>query len=107
MPDVGIDWAEVNWFYVAVLAVFVFLSTVIGNLLSFHHRGTAAILSAFFFAVIFLFWSYYPHNLPLPTALAPAAPPPGTAEPVTPATPQAPARPRNPITDITPPATQQ
>lgn len=99
MPDIPIDWLAVDWLYVAVLAVFVFLSAILGNLISLSHRLMGAILSAVLFAVIFVFWTYYPHNLPLPTrltgdrpAVAPAAP-----------APAAPVRPRNPVTDITPP----
>ena len=99
-----IDLAAVNWLYVTVLAVFVFVASWVGNLLSFSHRGMAALLSALLFAGLFVLWTYYPHHLPLPTTLtvpkatvAPAAPP-------APATPAAPVRPRNPVTDITPPA---
>ena len=103
-----IDLTQVDWLYVVVLAVFVFLATLIGNLLSFSHRGTAAVLAAVIFAAIFVAWTYYPHHLPLPTRLAgsntPAATP--TTAPATPAAPAAPQRPRNPITDITPPAQQ-
>ena len=29
----------------------------------------AALLSAIVFAGLFVFWTYYPHNLPLPTTL--------------------------------------
>ena len=100
MPDIPIDWANVNWIYVILLAVFVFVATLLGNLLSFSHRGMAGLLSALLFAVMFVFWSYYPHHLPLPTRLtaeskpaaAPAAPAPAAAQ-----------RPANPVTDITPP----
>ena len=99
-----IDLAAVNWLYVVVLAVFVFVASWVGNLLSFSHRGMAALLSALLFAGLFVLWTYYPHHLPLPTTLtvpkatvAPAAPP-------APAAPAAPVRPRNPVTDITPPA---
>ena len=99
MPDIPIDWLNVDWLYVAVLAVFVFITTIIGNLLSLGHRLMGAVLSAVLFAVAFVFWSYYPHHLPLPTrlegdkaAVAPA-----------PAAPAAPVKPRNPVTDITPP----
>ena len=70
MPDIPIDWLTVDWLYVAVLAVFVFLSTIIGNLISLNRRLTGAILSAVLFAVAFVFWTYYPHHLPLPTRLA-------------------------------------
>ncbi len=100
MPDIPIDWLNVDWFYVAVLSVFVFLCSILGELLSLSHRLMGSILSAVLFAVAFVFWTYYPHHLPLPTRLGgdkPAA----TAAPAAPAA--APVRPRNPITDITPP----
>ena len=64
-----IDLASVNWVYVGVLAVFAFFATVVGNLLSFNHRGLAAILAAVIFAAIFIVWTYFPHGLPLPTRL--------------------------------------
>ena len=102
-----IDLAAVDWLYVIVLAVFVFVATLIGNLLSFYHRGMAALLSALLFTGLFVFWTYYPHRLPLPTTLAgqkTAAPAATPAAPATaPASPSAPQRPRNPVTDITPP----
>ena len=100
MPDIPIDWANVNWIYVILLAVFVFVATLLGNLLSFSHRGMAGLLSALLFAVMFVFWSYYPHHLPLPTRLTAESKP--AAAPAAPA-PAAPQRPANPVTDITPP----
>jgi hypothetical protein len=104
MTAVPIDWASVNWVYVGVLAVFAFFASIVGNLLSFNHRGFGAVLSALIFAAIFVFWSYYPHHLPLPTRLTlqpvAAAPPPAAAISAKPA---APSPPRDPVTDITPP----
>lgn len=96
-----IDLASVNWLYVAVLTVFVFFASGIGNLLSFNHRGMAALLSALAFAAIFVFWTYYPHGLPLPTTVTLQKAPVTT---VAPAAPAAPERPRNPVTTISPPA---
>jgi len=95
-----IDLAAVDWLYVFVLAIFACLASLIGNLLSFGHRGMAALLTAMAFAAIFVAWTYYPHGLPLPTSLSQKTPV-TTAPPV--AAP-APPRPRNPVTDITPPA---
>lgn len=63
-----IDLAAVDWRYVAVLAVLVFVSALVGNLLALRHRGKAAV-TAVLFAGLFVFWTYYPHRLPLPTAL--------------------------------------
>ena len=117
MPDVGIDWTSVNWVYVILLTAFVFIAALVGNLLSFSHRGMGALLAAVLFAVIFVFWSYYPHHLPLPTRLGtetaehepigmPSAPPAATpqkpANPVTDITP-----PKNPATTVTPPGNRQ
>ena len=103
MNSMPIDLAAVDWFYVVILAVFVFFATLIGSVLAFNHRFFGALLSAILFTAAFVFWTYYPHHLPLPTTLtlqkAPAAAPPA------PAAPAAPVRPRNPVTDITPPAT--
>jgi hypothetical protein len=66
-----IDPSAVDWVYVGVLAVFAFFATVVGNLLSFNHRGVAAFLAAAVFVALFVAWTYYPHGLPLPTRLAP------------------------------------
>ena len=46
----AVDWANVNWLYVAVLAVLVFFSTLIGMLLSFKRVFRSAWLSALLFA---------------------------------------------------------
>jgi hypothetical protein len=96
--------ATVDWVYVAVLAVLVFVSTLVGSLLSFKHSGRAAVLSALVFAGLFVFWTYYPHRIPGPRTLTiqKAADTPASA--AAPATPAAPVAPRNPVKDITPPA---
>ena len=94
-----IDLASVSWLYVLVLTVFVFVATGIANLLSFNNRVYAAVLSAVLFAGIFIFWTYYPHGLPLPTALTVQKAPPVTAAPA----PVIQERPRNPVTTISPP----
>ena len=82
MPDVLIDWANVNWLYVAILSGIAFLSTLISTL-----AFRAAVISALLFAAGFVFWTYYPHGLPLPTftvqkaPATPAAPNGGTISP--------------------------
>ncbi|MCF8478161.1 MAG: hypothetical protein K9G60_14125 [Pseudolabrys sp.] len=100
-----IDLAQVDWIYVGVLAIFAFLASLVGGLLSFNHRGTAALLSALIFAALFIAWTYYPHGLPLPTRLTDHTAPAAMTVPVTPApvAPAEPGQPRNPVTDITPP----
>lgn len=100
-----IDLAQVDWLYVVVLAVLVYFATFVGNLLSFNRRGAAAVLSALLFVALFVFWTYYPHRVPLlPRTLTMPNAPASTATPA-PAAPSAPAaqKPRNPVTDITPP----
>ena len=71
-PNGPIDLASVNWLYVAILAVFVFVASLIGNFLSFGRRASGALLSAILFAAAFVAWSYYPHHLPLPIVAQPA-----------------------------------
>jgi hypothetical protein len=99
-----IDLGQVDWLYVAVLAIFVFVTTFVGGVLSFGHRWTAATLSALLFVALFVFWTYYPHRVPLPKTITLPNTPTSTAVPA-PAAPAAPAAPqkRNPVTDITPP----
>src|SRR6266852_9790223 len=94
-----IDLASVSWLYVLVLTVFVFVATGVANLLSFNNRIYAAVLSAVLFAGLFIFWTYYPHGLPLPTALTAQKAPPVTAAPA----PAIQERPRHPVTTISPP----
>jgi hypothetical protein len=100
-----IDVRQVDWLYVVILALFALVANLIANLLSFRRRGLAAVLAAVLFAAAFVFWTYYPHGLPLPTTLSaqkstattnnlPAETPPSSA----------PQRPSNPVTDITPPS---
>ena len=99
-----IDLSQVDWLYVALLAIFVFVTTFVGSVLSFGRQWTAATLSALLFVALFVFWTYYPHRVPGPRAISlpgttttTAAPPPAA-----PAAPAAPQKPRNPVTDITP-----
>ena len=111
MGSMPIDLAQVDWLYVILLAVFVAVSTFLGGLLSFSHRGTGAVLSAMLFAAIFIFWTYYPHRVPFlprtitttqdaakqapaPAASAPAQKPANPVRDITP--------PKNPVTDVTP-----
>jgi hypothetical protein len=103
MTSMPIDLTSVDWAYVLILAGFAFLASLIGGVLAFGRHLLGALLSAILFAAAFVFWTYYPHHFPLPTALAPPKPAVTTAP--APVAPAVPARPRNPVTDITPPAT--
>jgi hypothetical protein len=99
-----IDLVQVDWLYVAVLAIFVFVTTFVGGVLSFGHRWTGATLSALLFVALFVFWTYYPHRVPLPKTITLPNGATNTAAPApaAPAAPAAPQKPRNPVTDITP-----
>jgi hypothetical protein len=62
-----IDWASVNWGYVALLSGFAFIAALIANFITFKHRLGGAILASVLFAVILVFATYYPHGIALPT----------------------------------------
>jgi hypothetical protein len=102
IANIPIDWASVSWLYVAVLAVLVFVSTLIGTLLSFRRLLLGAVLSAVLFAGAFVFWTYYPHGLPLPTSTSTQKASVTPATPSTQAAPSAPAGPANPVTTLSP-----
>jgi hypothetical protein len=103
IPNVPIDWTNVNWLYVAILAIFVFFSSLIGIFVSFKRAFLGALLSALLFAAAFVFWTYYPHNVPLPTSLAGQKAPLTSAAPAAATGPSAPVRPTNPVTTVSPP----
>ena len=54
-----IDLASVNWLYVAILAAFAFLASLIGNFLSFGRRVSGALLPAILFAAAFVVWCFF------------------------------------------------
>ena len=63
----SIDWASVNWAYVALLSGFTFIAALIANFITFGHRLGGAFLTAVLFAAVFVFATYYPHGIALPT----------------------------------------
>ena len=63
----SIDWGSVNWGYVALLSGFTFIAALIANFITFGYALAAAIVAALLFAVIFVFATYYPHGIALPT----------------------------------------
>jgi hypothetical protein len=99
-----IDLGQVDWLYVIVLAILVFVATFVGGVLSFGRRWIGATLSTLLFVALFVFWTYYPHRVPLlpKTITLPGATTTTAAPPPPPAAPAAPQRPKNPVTDITP-----
>jgi hypothetical protein len=103
MQNIPIDWTSVNWLYIIVLALLAFLCTLIGNAIAFKRLVLGAVLSTLLFTAGFFFWTYYPHNLPLPTSpLEQKTAAPTQAAPPTAATPSSPVKPSNPVRDITP-----
>jgi hypothetical protein len=63
----SIDWPSVNWAYVALLSGFTFIAALIANYVAFGHRLAGAILTAVLFAAAFVFATYFPHGIALPT----------------------------------------
>jgi hypothetical protein len=67
-----IDLEAVNWVNVGLLSAFAFLAALVSSFPSFKHRWAGAILTALLFAVLYVFWTYYPHGLVLTPATPPA-----------------------------------
>ena len=63
----SIDWATVNWGYVAMLSGFTFIAALIASFVTFRRPLAGAILAALLFAAVFVFATYYPHGIALPT----------------------------------------
>ena len=61
-----IDWANVNWPYFLALVILVFGCTFVGTALSMKRTFLSCLLTSLLFGAAFMFWTYYPHNLPLP-----------------------------------------
>jgi hypothetical protein len=65
--SMSIDWAAVNWAYVAMLSGFTFIAALVANFITFRHRLAAAILASLLFAAVFVLATYSPHGIALPT----------------------------------------
>jgi hypothetical protein len=72
MQGFPIDLATVNWSAITVLAVIVFVASLIGALLSFRRSLLAAIITTVLFVAGCVFVAYYPHGLTVPKII-PAA----------------------------------
>jgi hypothetical protein len=108
-----IDLAAVNWAYVAILSLFVFVAALLGGLISFRNRFGGAVVAAILFAVAFVYWTYYPHpTIPGPITVgdvgasapspAPAATAGSTSRPANPVSTMSQA-PSNPVSTMSPP----
>jgi uncharacterized membrane protein YjjP (DUF1212 family) len=70
-----IDLSTVKWDYVAILAGFVFIATLLGSIISFRNKFAAAIIAAVLFVAAFVFLTYYPRdNLPEAIRSLPTSP---------------------------------
>ena len=70
-----VDGANVNWPYVITLVLHVFVCPFIGTALSLKRTFLGCLLTALLFGTAFMFWTYYPHDLPLPTLEKTYSPP--------------------------------
>ena len=62
-----IDMSTVNWTFVGLMALFAFVTALLGSIIAFRNRFMGAIIAGILFAVFFVFWNYYPHpTLALP-----------------------------------------
>jgi hypothetical protein len=62
-----IDWANVSWDYVIALVLLVFVCSFLGTAISLKRTFLGCLLTSLLFGIAFMFWTYYPHHLPLPT----------------------------------------
>src|SRR5262245_36545849 len=107
LNNLPIDWANVNWPYVIVSMLLVFLCALIGTSLSFRRTFLGAALTALLFGAAFVYWTYYPHGLPLPTLVKAQQTGPAQPAPPPPAPAATPVKPDNSVTTISPPTEQQ
>lgn len=71
MPDLPFDLATVDWMTVAIYSGIAFIAAIIGNAIAFGNRFMGAVLTAVFFALLYVFWHYWLAGVVLP----PVAPP--------------------------------
>jgi len=69
--DLPFDLATVDWVLVAQYSVIAFIAAIVGNAISFGNRLMGAILTAVFFAVFFVAWTYWLQAIIMPPAAAP------------------------------------
>ncbi len=63
----SIDWTSVNLEYVAMLSAFAFIAAFVSSFITYGHRLAGAVLTAILFAAIFVYATYYPHGMALPS----------------------------------------
>ena len=71
MPDLPFDIAAGDWMTVVVFSAIAFLAAIVGNAIAFGNKLMGAILTAVFFAVFFVVWTYWLQAMVMPPAAAP------------------------------------
>jgi len=61
-----LDLSTVNWTFVGLMTLLVFVAALLGGLIAIRNRFAGAIIAAVLFAVGFVAWNYYPHSFGLP-----------------------------------------
>jgi hypothetical protein len=54
-----INWADIVWMPIGILAGLVFIASVVGNSLS-RNAFVGAIITVILFVALYVFWGYYP-----------------------------------------------
>jgi hypothetical protein len=57
-----INWADIPWPIVGLLAALTFVASLIGHSLT-RNAFVGAIITVIIFVAVYVFWDYYPHNL--------------------------------------------
>jgi hypothetical protein len=57
-----INWADIPWMAVGLLAALAFVSSLIGHLLT-RNAFVGAIIAVIIFVAVYVFWDFYPHGL--------------------------------------------
>ena len=71
MPNLPFDLATVDWTTVAIYSAIAFVAALIGNAIAFGNRFMGSVLTAVFFAVIYVAWTYWLNAMVFPPAAAP------------------------------------
>jgi hypothetical protein len=71
MPQLPFDLATVDWTTVAIFSGIAFLAALVGNAIAFGSRFFGAVLTAVFFAVLYVAWVYWAAAMVFPPAAAP------------------------------------
>jgi hypothetical protein len=71
MPNLPFDLATVDWNTVGILSAIAFVAAIIGNAVGFGNRFMGSVLTAIFFAVLYVAWTYWLQGVVFPPAAAP------------------------------------